>query len=207
MRRATPDRPARRRRLVYFYPRPPCGGRRYYGYFTQTNSRFLSTPSVRRATVCFSAGRVGIVISIHALRAEGDLRKENRGIRQQISIHALRAEGDPRPGRAVFRPLNFYPRPPCGGRPVLPKNHRPSVHDFYPRPPCGGRLLLLRYQPRRRKFLSTPSVRRATIVLSFLLFLIEISIHALRAEGDSARLILTSALWNFYPRPPCGGRP
>ena len=56
---------------------------------------FLSTPSARRATEGLRAAR-------------------ERGI---ISIHALREEGDHRP--SVRRPplANFYPRPPRGGRP------------------------------------------------------------------------------------------
>ena len=34
---------------------------------------FLSTPSARRATTTFSKGRTRTMISIHALREEGDL--------------------------------------------------------------------------------------------------------------------------------------
>ena len=40
---------------------------------------FLSTPSVRRATNVQTLRKTGIVISIHALREEGDYA---RGIRQ-----------------------------------------------------------------------------------------------------------------------------
>ena len=80
----------------------------------------------------------------------------------------------------------------------------------------------------RWQFLSTLSLRRATQftgpqsgqdLISIHALLAEsdvgsygkahcngISIHALLAESDSARLILTSALWNFYPRSPCGER-
>ena len=36
--------------------------------------------------------------------------------------------------------------------------------DFYPRPPRGGRRLLGPVAPGRMKFLSTPSARRATSV-------------------------------------------
>ena len=40
-------------------------------------------------------GNKHTVISIHALREEGDLEQRNRrGHRQPISIHALREEGD-----------------------------------------------------------------------------------------------------------------
>ena len=33
-----------------------------------------------------------------------------------ISIHALRVEGDSRDGCGKNREVYFYPRPPCGGR-------------------------------------------------------------------------------------------
>ena len=55
---------------------------------------FLSTPSARRATHQVDHVRHIGVISIHALREEGDpdplLRRQERS----ISIHALREEGD-----------------------------------------------------------------------------------------------------------------
>ena len=55
-----------------FYPRPPRGGRPYNWALGVGDYIFLSTPSARRAThVCgASAGRN--VLSIHALREEGD---------------------------------------------------------------------------------------------------------------------------------------
>ena len=103
-----------------------------------------------------------MMISIHALRAEGDLsksRKEDKAL--TISIHALRAEGDfsatmsaslsrlflstPSVRRATtalwswgLSFSNFYPRPPCGGR-LLTWLNGDLLCDFYPRPPCGGR--------------------------------------------------------------------
>ena len=80
-----------------------------------------------------------------------------------------------------------------------------------------------------RKFLSTPSARRATATVKDLALELVISIHALREEGDGRHLrrvivgadISIHALreegdttnidgWeyprNFYPRPPRGGR-
>ena len=58
-------------------------------------SIFLSTPSARRATFWASA-RVGqTVISIHALREEGDPYLPPSSLMHcAISIHALREEGD-----------------------------------------------------------------------------------------------------------------
>ena len=57
--------------------------------------------------------------------------------------------------------------------------------DFYPRPPRGG-----------RRFDLDAAVKS-----------IQISIHALREEGDSAKRRLLPVLVYFYPRPPRGGRP
>ena len=55
-----------------FYPRPPRGGRRPPLQSIPRNTRFLSTPSARRATRSFDLSQPIIRISIHALREEGD---------------------------------------------------------------------------------------------------------------------------------------
>ena len=106
------------------------------------------------------------VISIHALREEGDAwsmtsststsnfyPRPPRGGRppnigqfesiEQISIHALREEGDDVPTVGQVLSDYFYPRPPRGGRPVT-LSVMSEVRDFYPRPPRGGRLCLSR---------------------------------------------------------------
>ena len=57
-----------------FYPRPPRGGRPSYGRAMGRALRFLPTPSARRATHPGDVGHLGVVISTHALREEGDLR-------------------------------------------------------------------------------------------------------------------------------------
>ena len=83
------------RGVQHFYPRPPRGGRQ---------------PAHVRP-------RPDAGISIHALREEGDLHGLPQGRAQKISIHALREEGD-LPGSVVpAARLDFYPRPPRGGRP------------------------------------------------------------------------------------------
>ena len=125
---------------------------------------------------------------------------------------------------------NFYPRPPRGGRPGADKpadgrRIRISIHalreegdfsarragrywmHFYPRPPRGGRLISLSIVMAAEIFLSTPSARRATCHPASFLRLWEISIHALREEGDCRKWSTTSSRQNFYPRPPRGGRP
>ncbi len=58
-----------------------------------------------------------MIISIHALREEGDLT--SAGFRRptyNISIHALREEGDVTRHTNAAWPIYFYPRPPRGGR-------------------------------------------------------------------------------------------
>ena len=57
----------------YFYPRPPRGGRQLRSATLSSRSVFLSTPSARRATFANTVKqRVDFLISIHALREEGD---------------------------------------------------------------------------------------------------------------------------------------
>ena len=63
------------------------------GYVT----KFLSTPSARRATPTGFCLLAPCRISIHALREEGD---------------------DAVQSRAISFSNNFYPRPPRGGRPI-----------------------------------------------------------------------------------------
>ena len=56
---------------------------------------FLSTPSARRATEYTKEEVQAHIISIHALREEGDgQRLYHVGVFREISIHALREEGD-----------------------------------------------------------------------------------------------------------------
>ena len=131
----------------------------------------------------------------------------NDGIIYNISIHALREEGGLSGEWTNKKQGNFYPRPPRGGR---RQNFQQNTHgflisihalreegdtptgfgtysnqDFYPRPPRGGRRLQeIDARKKARKFLSTPSARRATYIEYVLLKHLEISIHALREEGD-----------------------
>ena len=145
----------------------------------------------------------------------------------EISIHALREEGDAPSGRNTPDTPNFYPRPPRGGRlegavhgiktkdfyPRPPRGGRrvsglvgASPTYFYPRPPRGGRQLARRLQGVQQGFLSTPSARRATGDVDRVEATIDISIHALREEGDDLPCSRYLEIQDFYPRPPRGGR-
>ena len=66
----------------------------------------------------------------------------------------------------------------------------------------------LRFYHSFFKFLSTPSARRATVYIIYTVREVQISIHALREEGDGVVQFFTEpTAANFYPRPPRGGRP
>ena len=149
-------------------------------------------------------------ISIHALRVEGDGQWDaNVEQLQRISIHALRVEGDIHTGRAKAPGhINFYPRPPGGGRQAPQQTSDQALQDFYPRPPGGGRLFPPSCKRRLKAFLSTPSGWRATLCTSRTVSSwITISIHALRVEGDRSQPEPLARPCYFYPRPPGGGRP
>ena len=78
---------------------------------------FLTTPSGWRATRFKMLGdHAPIIISIHALRVEGDPLLSTIASMASISIHALRVEGDLWRLNAQHSRLHFYPRPPGGGR-------------------------------------------------------------------------------------------
>ena len=114
------------RLLIYFYPRPPGGGRLAgSGYSRHTLYFYPRPPGGGRQQTGLSSQRI-ISISIHALRVEGDMF-------------------DPfYPARCPY----FYPRPPGGGRPFPALRWGRFCADFYPRPPGGGR------QQKRTKFSS-----------------------------------------------------
>ena len=79
-----------------------------------------------------------------------------------ISIHALREEGDQHPPFYACPSNYFYPRPPRGGRLFSCACCTLCTSDFYPRPPRGGRHREARICELTAQFLSTPSARRAT---------------------------------------------
>ena len=84
--------------------------------FFSSVMEFLSTPSARRATVINFAVYEDSIISIHALREEGDVGRCLVVWTAKISIHALREEGDQDIPLVPLIDDNFYPRPPRGGR-------------------------------------------------------------------------------------------
>ncbi len=191
--------------------------------------KFLSTPSVWRATERVEQVGFCHVISIHALRVEGDRCEEVTTMPRTISIHALRVEGDP-------------------GRDCPPARQAISIHalrvegDLYTRDendPLRISIHALRVEGDGQ----SEDDFNAKLAISIHALRVEgdpvpgvpqqgasgISIHALRVEGDliqqqktlaSELFLSTPSVWratavaykiqamtqNFYPRPPCGGR-
>ena len=148
---------------AYFYPRPPRGGRPLPLHRREPVAGFLSTPSARRATAASAAPFGGLMISIHALREEGDA--------SAVGCRCSRG--------------NFYPRPPRGGR-RSSRAMRPPPSKFLSTPSARRATLEKHLNKKAHEtFLSTPSARRATRVdLQRVKPHAKISIHALREEGD-----------------------
>ena len=214
-----------------FYPRSPCGERpndaidgcnpdfiSIHALLAESDFRqnyecfkwikFLSTLSLRRATISFSAGRESDTISIHALLAESDLRVlDGSKSSIEISIHALLAESDTASGfrigsrsqflstlslrRATDTPIKAYNVIKISIHALLAESDfgrfgRFAVDSshFYPRSPCGERRPVILFRVKRTS----------------------ISIHALLAESDKPAEIGPNLVNNFYPRSPCGER-
>ena len=93
-------------------------------------------------------------------------------------------EGDLKEMYVILGQVDFYPRPPHGGRHSKLEYRRIST-DFYPRPPHGGRHDTGLTAAKKFIFLPTPSAWRATNVKTMSVTISQISTHALRMEGDS----------------------
>ena len=170
---------------IDFYPRSPCGERPHRPRKGSDNAGFLSTLSLRRATISVlwmarshllflstlslrratraaSCQQRSHQISIHALLAESDVGQKRFLQKLAISIHALLAESDVT---------------------VLGVQHRTgiSIHALL----AESDAVAKRTTDIRPLFLSTLSLRRATEQSSSYSEYLAISIHALLAESDS----------------------
>ena len=102
----------------------------------------------------------------------------------KISIHALREEGDGKCIGEKCMAYEFLSTPSARRATYKIKLKEYREVNFYPRPPRGGRPLTQRLGELASQFLSTPSARRATRGEETLRSERQISIHALREEGD-----------------------
>ena len=102
---------------------------------------FLSTLSLRRATEQLRQKDIQIAISIHALLAESDKKSFRSLDTGQIFLSTLSLRrATARVVMLSMASFNFYPRSPCGERPVSAAACS-GVSYFYPRSPCGERHL------------------------------------------------------------------
>ena len=189
-----------------FYPRSPCGERLWLLFKFKLKEVFLSTLSLRRATIPLRSRLKRAIISIHALLAESDGLYQYDNTIFDISIHALLAESDEFSHFFPYCWTDFYPRSPCGER-----------REYYAISICQKIISihallaesdLIPHQQKRRN---------------------RISIHALLAESDMSFIVCTSLsgaflstlslrratsfemhdvrwFFYFYPRSPCGER-
>ena len=149
--------------LEYFYPRPPRGGR---------PNELSSNAKIN-------------LISIHALREEGDLDDAYSMMEVQRFLSTPSARRAT-PAKSISNSATKFLSTPSARRAtLLASPHLVTAFYFYPRPPRGGRPILQTMRTKLLLFLSTPSARRATLFFT----------------GHDI------ILWNFYPRPPRGGRP
>ena len=133
-------------RVKNFYPRSPCGERPWASPTPTQTKKFLSTLSLRRATVEWRNKPQVSAISIHALLAESDCNQILYRIVCHISIHALLAESD-----ALYncdedgKPISIHALLAESDRGKFLK--RKVNHHFYPRSPCGERLNFIIFDP------------------------------------------------------------
>ena len=190
MRRATAQAHKQGFGPVDFYPRSPCGERRVAESADTGDKVFLSTLSLRRATLsgstkpkarrdfyprspCGERPYDGLIASANFCNFYPRSPCGERLLEQSasynaylISIHALLAESDYLGAGESCNVRHFYPRSPCGERQLIVRQNG-LLLDFYPRSPCGERL-----------YDTYAKVLR-----------VNISIHALLAESDIVRTV------------------
>ena len=163
-RRATPLLKSSNFQPNDFYPRPPRGGRPFTSASRAGRINFYPRPPRGGRPARVHRRMRAHLISIHALREEGDHLSAENSDEAEIFLSTPSARrATTTTASDCTQATNFYPRPPRGGRPPSPLV-QPTVQNFYPRPPRGGRP-----QPKLQP------------VTGF-----HISIHALREEGDPA---------------------
>ena len=191
-----------------FYPRPPRGGRQAKPVGKWHCENFYPRPPRGGRHASELLPGVWLVISIHALREEGDrpCAPHRMSILSFLSTPSARratvqcmidfvklfeflsTPSARRATRGICACLPFvhyfYPRPPRGGR-LIDFYYFYVPNHFYPRPPRGGRLFLpvLLLIDFSDFYPRPPRGGRQIDCFSFSCGYV-ISIHALREEGD-----------------------
>ena len=167
-----------------FYPRSPCGERHCYADNYIGTQKFLSTLSLRRATYMYMIKHINhtflSTLSLRRATVTMDGKMHDIG----ISIHALHAESDSSQATSTFICIHFYPRSPCGERlsSRCAETAKASFLSTLSLRRATVEKIITFYPP---VFLSTLSLRRAT-TMQIVIIVVDtvISIHALLAESD-----------------------
>ena len=197
------------RRVSDFYPRSPCGERLDEADGTLAALEFLSTLSLRRATLYVRRGPKETGYFYPRSPCGERLARRKAGASER----------------------NFYPRSPCGERPPFSRSGRMTRRYFYPRSPCGERQDPISstsdiYKISIHALLAESDQPQQSVQDNSLI----ISIHALLAESDVRYHVSSRIFWEFlstlslrratrpaqakqptppsyfYPRSPCGER-
>ena len=181
-----PGHPGAHQQPGHFYPRPPRGGRLPSSETKSSESRiFLPTPSARRATDAAGVARVGDDISTHALREEGDSMARPR----------------------LDRKLKFLPTP-SARRATWPggqHGHQGHISTHALRE--EGDLRHSFSLTSTCRFLPTPSARRATFLSGgCVVELVQFLPTPSARRATRPWMPRLQSCYHFYPRPPRGGR-
>ena len=132
-------------------------------YQLNAKRAFLSTLSLRRATA-FRQFQPALHGNFYPRSPCGERPSKlaKTSWTEKISIHALLAESDDGRNANLRSHRNFYPRSPCGERHDGLIASANFCH-FYPRSPCGERPYATTTTICTARFLSTLSLRRATV--------------------------------------------
>ena len=162
---------------------------------------FLSTPSARRATLLASSFRVNDAFLSTPSARRATWLSSLSARRWRISIHALREEGDTIEQMIRCAGINFYPRPPRGGRRAVHRSdhgQQPiSIHALREEGDLGS----MKSESRRVLFLSTPSARRATATSSISLMAASIFLSTPSARRATVATLLRIAKAQFLSTP------
>ena len=168
-----------------FYPRSPCGERLMQGFFNFFRIKFLSTLSLRRATI-WATILEALTLYFYPRSPCGERLKNtlSKVINRSISIHALLAESDP--PRVIREPTagQFLSTLSLRRATTWARGSRVtyviSIHALLAESDLFDTMQIVIVVV----FLSTLSLRRATLIQNY-----------------------DTRVWaHFYPRSPCGER-
>ena len=129
------------KQTAYFYPRSPCGERPIVPRTIANKIVFLSTLSLRRATMplamqIYNHYRFLSTLSLRRATTVEDAQQAATG----ISIHALLAESDGQHRQADHCRMGFLSTLSLRRATTSFCRLLTTFFDFYPRSPCGERL-------------------------------------------------------------------